>query len=225
MRLSWDDFENYLSQMAKPEKPVPPDLGIVRALMLWPDDVEMREQSATRAFLDYFGDVNDASPDVKNSAYQVARSAIGAKELEKAEDDRVPRGLFVGSILFSMINCVEEKNFSFAYHVGNCNKLFLKQKNKTGKSVYRFSKKTFDNDMWPTFRAVSHYWAASYQHIKISNEEFPCAIENLQRFLALAEFIRGNAESRRPFKSPSAILRTGEALRLPLAFTTLRLTP
>ena len=225
-QLTWGAFEDYLSQIAKPDKPLPPDRGIVRALMLWPDDMGMREESATRAFLDYLADMGDAPLDVINFGYKVARNAIGAIELEKAEDERIVRGLFVGSVLYSMIVCVEDENFKFDYHVNNCNKLFLDEKNKAGKRIYRYSKKTFDNNLWPTFRAVSHYWAASYKHIKIDNDdEVPCAVDNLQQFLAFAEFIRGKAEGRRPFKSPSAILRRGEAHRLPPEFVTLRFVP
>jgi hypothetical protein len=140
-RLSWVAFEDYLSQIAKPDKPLPPDRGIVRALMLWPDDIGRREQSATRAFLNYLDDIGDAPSDVKNFAYKIARNAVGAIELEKAEDERVRRGLFVGSVLYSMTVCVEDVDFNFGFHVNRCNRLFLDEKNVSGKQIYRFTKK------------------------------------------------------------------------------------
>jgi hypothetical protein len=224
--LFWGLFENYLEQIARPDKPVPPDIGIVRAMMLWPDDMEMREQSATRAFFDYLDDLGDAPSDVKNFAYKLARSAIGALELEKREDERIPRGLFVGSVLYSMATCDNDENFNFNYHVENCNKLFLQKKNHAGKRLYRFSKKTFDNELWPTFRSVAQYWATSFKILKIDNgDEFPCALDNLQDFLAFSEYIRAKAEIRRPFKSPSTILRPGEALTIPSKFVTKTFLP
>jgi hypothetical protein len=224
--ISWADFEEYLARIAQPANPRPPDLGIVRALMLWPDNITMREHSATRAFFDYLDDLADAPSDVKNFAYRLARGAFGAAELEKAEDERIPRGLLVGSVLYSMTTCNGGENFNFTYHINKCNQLFLRERNERGKNVYRYSKKTFDNDLWPTFRSVSHYLAASYKHLKVDGEdEFPCALDKIQEFLALANFIRAEAEARRPFKSPSPILRAGEALSLPAEFVRMSFVP
>lgn len=225
-RLQWSTFEDYLAQMAKPDKPSSLDLGIVRALMIWPDDVAMREQSAMRVCFDCLDDLGDAPSDVQNMGYKLARNALGASEMEKLEDERIPRGLFVGSVLYSMTMFDNDGNCNFQYHVNNCNKLFLRKKNSSGKRVYRFSKKTFDNVLWPTFRSVSQYWAASYASLQIDNgDKVPCALDKLQDFLALAEYIRVEAEARRPFKSPSAILRPGEALTLPSQFVTKRFVP
>jgi hypothetical protein len=214
--LQWTDFENYLKERANPAKPVPPDRGILFALMLWPDDITMRVQSANRAFLNYYDDLTNAPIDVINFGYQVARDSVGAAELEKAEEERAVRGLFVGSVLHSMTTCEKDSIVNFAHHVNKCNRGFLAVRNDKGKNQYRFSKKTFDNDLWPTFRRVSHYWAAAYKHLQIDLEdELPCALDKLQMFLAYAGFIRAEAEVRRPFKSPSTLLRAGEALMLP----------
>jgi hypothetical protein len=76
----------------------------------------------------------------------------------------------------------------------------------------RISFKTISATIWPSYRRVAHYWAA-YLHRGAG--EFPCQLDDLDNFLALAEAFRSAGEGTRTHQSPTSLLRRGEAFRFP----------
>jgi hypothetical protein len=51
----------------------------------------------------------------------------------------------------------------------------------------RFSSKTFANVVWPLFRPVAHFWAATFVAMKRDREPFPCALTSFKDYLAGVE--------------------------------------
>jgi hypothetical protein len=79
----------------------------------------------------------------------------------------------------------------------------------------RVSLKTFQNQIWPTFRCVAHFWAASFKVMKFDGQPFPCHVARLHEFLADAEAYRLMGETLRTKQSPSTVLNPGETIKLP----------
>jgi hypothetical protein len=77
---------------------------------------------------------------------------------------------------------------------------------------------TFENHVWPKFRRVAHFWAASL-HINAGkpNEanRFPCACSELPLFLALAEGFKHMGETTRAKQARRPILNRDETVTLP----------
>jgi hypothetical protein len=77
------------------------------------------------------------------------------------------------------------------------------------KAGYKLSKKTFDNEIWPAFRRVSHFWAAYFKRCNIDLQSpFPCRGEDLRSFLSDTQVYQRMGE-KNPF------LRPGETVKLP----------
>ena len=82
----------------------------------------------------------------------------------------------------------------------------------------RVSVKTFQNQIWPTFRCVAHLWAASYKAMAFEGQRFPCDVTKLRQFLADAEAYRLKGKGLRTKHSPSTILNPDETMKLPAGF-------
>jgi len=79
------------------------------------------------------------------------------------------------------------------------------------------SRKTIDNEIWPTYRSVAPLWAA---HLAMTAANlrgpFPCSPDELGVFLAVAEDYRKRGEAGKVPCSPQpTILRPGETVSAP----------
>src|SRR4051812_14221513 len=79
----------------------------------------------------------------------------------------------------------------------------------------RLKPNTIRNSVLPTFRKVSHLWAAYAALENFEPSCFPCELSNLGKFLSLAEWYRTEGESRSTWQSPTPVLPMGECVRLP----------
>jgi hypothetical protein len=82
--------------------------------------------------------------------------------------------------------------------------------------------KTFRNAIWPFYRRVAHFWAASitlaaaaHKHAGASAAPFPCAAGELSNFLGLALGYQELGESMKADQSRHALLPKGETVKLP----------
>jgi hypothetical protein len=122
------------------------------------------------------------------------------------------RGLIAGIMLRDVIAAAADGGRPKDGSLGSIIKIL------SGRFGYKYSPQTINSEVWPEFKKVSHFWAA-YIHAAFSgsgtNRPFPCTIETLPVFLAIAEEFRRLGESTRSWKSPEpSILRRGQCVRL-----------
>jgi hypothetical protein len=76
--------------------------------------------------------------------------------------------------------------------------------------------KRIDNVIWPRFKPVGHLWGAYIGNMRRSGEDtFPCRLDFLPKFLALACLMLRRGAAYRAPHSPVALLDIGNAWQLP----------
>lgn len=133
---------------------------------------------------------------------------------------RFERGVIAGRILTSALENYEQVN-------PETNRLMtLKDAKETaiapfakarrlGRSQSKFSLKTVDNEVWPQFEPVAHFWATFTIRL-VAGNVFPCFIGDIPSFLCHAELYRGLGETIRLTRnSPGSILNASRMVSLP----------
>ncbi len=216
MKEAWVFFAKYLKNCTRLAEPTKFDVALIEAIMLWPDDENWRGRAALSSYIEYAGDVAAVSPrPIDRLVHQkMARRAFPIEAVqEEVKKERFVRGTIAGKFLLKSVikTLLKEDNQkqSMASIARDCLGPFLK-------AGYRVQMKTWDNEIWPTFRPVAHFWAASIMlKTKNTSTPFPCDYHQFAEFLADAEFFRVEGERLRTPNSPTKVLRYGEAFTLP----------
>jgi hypothetical protein len=193
------------------------DIAVIEAAMLWPDDPEMQDNAIRSAFVELsYSIVDQLSPQQKSEVISVAREALPIRTLmAEVKKSRFIKGVIVGSVLHGILVklSLDPENASKKSIITACIAPFQETKNS---GYLRISEKTFDNDVWPRFKSVAHFWAAAFKAQKFDGgRAFPCDLANLAAFLSDAEFYRLEGERARTWKAKEPILREGDAIMLP----------
>ncbi len=191
------------------------DLAVIEARMLWPHDPETRDSYIGAVSVKLQVAAIDQVPLRKPTPTEVREFAemvltaprIG--DFTKAWQKAVVHGAVAGKLLHEAVGLHE---------IGRENaglggiKSMLADRLGPGRHL---SQKTIDNTIWPRYRAVAHFWAAHCSEYTGSGG-FPCRTRDLALFLATAEAYRRLGETTRSTsKSPTTILRPGEAVMIP----------
>lgn len=80
----------------------------------------------------------------------------------------------------------------------------------------RITIKTIEDPVWRRYRRVAHLWCAFIARATVLGDRaFPCRLEDVENFLATAEFFRQTGEGIQPPQSRGTLLRNGETLCIP----------
>lgn len=181
--------------------------------MIWPSDRSRREQLVTTAAVT---DMRTAfsNVDVPAQWFELAAEAKPLSDVRSSASAPFVRGLIAGHILIETLGHVQlDLPFSMSAAVRLAIKPFCYKTRE-----WKLTAKTVENYVWPTFRPVAHFWAASIDRIKSGEDsKFPCSYRKLADYLSFAEGYRVLGESSSTFKSRNNILRAEESARLPPA--------
>ena len=197
------------------------DLGYIESWMLWPDDEPARARALKAVFAENF--VVNADPIIGALVHTPGEFADIVRWLRKApqidnqlSNDRAKQGATAGMVLMAAVH----------RHSLNPTMAGLgRNKQAVAKSV-GVSVSTIENVYWPRFKAVVHLWAAFLQRARESPDDavFPCKLNDLRMFLAVAEYYRRAGETIRPPQARGTILAPGVALAIPIELPMIEMT-
>jgi hypothetical protein len=198
------------------ENPTQLDVLALEAHMLFPNDPVARKNARTTTGLEFATRERDNLPDdFLRALFPLAVDAMPLKLLQQSALTPFKRGFIAGIMLTQAIASAAEGRKS------RHNSLSATIKELSNR-FEGHSPQTINGVVWPEFKKVSHYWAAYIAAAfpeSSRNRPFPCTIEKLPRFLAIAEEFRRLGETTHSWKSPEpTILRPGECVRLPPDF-------
>jgi hypothetical protein len=200
------------------ENPTLFDVLALEAHMLFPNDPVARKKARTTSELEAAIIESDSLPDhFFRDCFSLALKAKPLEMVQQLALTPFKRGVIAGIMLTQAIASAaggrKSKHNSLTATIKVLSNRFRGD---------RYSPQTINGVVWPEFKKVSHYWAAYLfaGHSEPSRHPpWPCTIEKLPRFLAIAEEFRRLGETTHTWKSPKkAILRQGECVRLPLDF-------
>jgi len=196
------------------EIPTQFDVLTLEAHMLFPNDPVARKNARTTSGLEFANRQRDKLPDdFFRDLFDLAFEAMPLKVLQQSALAPFKRGVIAGIMLSEAIASASEGGKSKRSSLSST----IKKLSNTFKQD-RYSPQTINCVVWPEFKKVSHYWAAYIATARSEssrNRPFPCRIETLPRFLAIAEEFRMLGETTHSWKSPEpTILRRGESVRL-----------
>ncbi|OYX72930.1 MAG: hypothetical protein B7Y81_04220 [Caulobacter sp. 32-67-35] len=174
---------------------------VITAIMLWPDEPEKRqrwvEASVAIANADELADAESA--------------ALNVEDLLDEERERRLHGKSVGTIILSVTG-------NPALSVGRLQDQISEELIR--ERAYHIRPQTMRNREGPhgRLRSVAHMWAI-HQLIIAQAEadlyDFLCPVGFHWEFLKLADQFRARAEATRTPRSPTTVMRPGEAILLP----------
>lgn len=191
-------------------RPLRLDLAKVEAIMMWPDDDDRQRAWWTAAMLEDGRHWVESMPiEVLQPYTRAALDAPRLPKLHEGADRRFYHGILAGQVVLSTLiyaQVAPEKAVLRSVIASLCQGM---------KGTYQVEPQTLNNSILPRYRPVVHLWAAFIFASEGRERPFPCGVASLPIFLATAEAIRRRAEQWRAKKSPTPLMRPGEAMRLP----------
>lgn len=195
--------------------PTPLDLDLVGAVMLWPNDQNARENAIQTSAVAFFRKVGaDLS---KADLVELMHLAADAQPLAQLQDEskiRFEKGVRAGLYLRETVGLAQ-----LGRHPSMKRQAVRASAAITGPAI---KPHTFENHVWPVYRCVAHFWAASLDlNLDLNSKTagnpsaFPCALTDFRVFLARAEGYRELGEHTRAHQAPRTVLRPGHSIRLP----------
>lgn len=208
------------------EDPTRYDVACLEAMMLWPDDESWRTRALETSFIEFNRPYLDVFPaEILRDYSKRAADALPVTTFqEEVKKERFLRGVLVGGVLHGVIGALREDpdGATKGAIIDKC--IEVAQRPKNGKRPsWRISSSTFNNEIWPQFKSVAHFWAAYFAwcyYLKGSEYyfpkgNFPCRCSDLREFLSDAEAYRISGEAARTKQSRTPVLCAGHAVVLP----------
>jgi hypothetical protein len=187
-------------------------LAIIEAEMVWPDDPAARDaflQTVSAEILR--GAAGDLEREDLITLVHLQSSAPRLIDLQAISSKRVINGAQAGMYLRETLGLLS---------LGRPAKMkpIAQQITRSLPGFKATNAHTFENHVWPKFRRVAHFWAASL-HINAGKpnkaNRLPCACSDLPQFLALAEGFKHMGETTRAKQARRPILNSDETVTLP----------
>ncbi len=185
------------------------DLPAVEVMMLWPDDEAARERAIEISTSQFFYGLRDHL----NRDDLIALVSMFKDQPPTEELWEQARPLFVAGMRSECI-CAEAVGIT-----GMGSALYLKTIRHSvcgdfGKHGQSIDDRNFQNHIWPKFRKVAHFWAATlHQQESASAPVFPCSVSQLPEFLGLAEGFRRLGEATRTRRGTQLLIHS-ESIQL-----------
>jgi hypothetical protein len=179
------------------------------AIMLWPRDEERRQRwCAAAAAFTMANKLSGALPKVAvhgETALFLAR-APRPEEFEEEAAKLRDHGTFVGSVICELVGRSDRgrARTEITHATAHVAKVF----SATGKKV---SVSTINHAM-PRFRPVAHLWASYVHQTTEGQSAFPCAVDQIENFLTLAEWYRERCQRFHLRRKSESLLPPNEEL-------------
>ncbi len=195
------------------------DLGYIEVGMLWPDDEAARARACKAVFAENFvanAEPIGALPHTRGEFANIVRWLRKTPQIDnQLSRDRAKQGATAGVVLMAAVD----------RHSLNPTMAGLGRNKQAVAKVVGVSVSTIENVYWPRFKAVVHLWAAFLQRARESRDVvFPCKLNDLGMFLAVAEYYRRAGETIRPPQARGTILAPGVALAIPIELPMIEMT-
>jgi hypothetical protein len=183
----------------------------VRAAMLWPLDAEKRRAAALalsvlelRERLGLLDTANQIQVSVCDLRLLI-EGAVAVPEFEREVESRQRHGTLAGAVLIDFLRAKLHNPIRKI-------KLDLDIFQSIGER-FSISKSEIENVCWKDFRCVAHFWAAASLTTS-AGARFPINLQDLTKFLAVAEELRRHGEEL-PMVRGNSILRPAETWKVP----------
>jgi hypothetical protein len=199
----------------------PLTLAYLGAVMLWPDDLDQRTElikTARAAYLkNVIGSVPGAcDPGAGFDLWEMVFDAIPPRVLMNMGGGSRPvdHGWAAGEYL---AKAVQDSAAGRRVKLAAIKAAITAPKRRKSHPRLDFSEDTFVNTIWPRYRPVAHLWAAYvYEGLwEVPGSLFPCDLEHLPDFLALANFFYKVALSIEIRQRRDALMSGTDAWTLP----------
>jgi hypothetical protein len=192
------------------------DVAILEFAMLWPNNETRRAQAMEAAVIHYLTETGGLPiPQSASETIEFARVLTASPRLGDFEGDAKTAfvsGTVAGKIL---LEAVGMSRIAPEYVNLSRIKVATAEVFREGLGI-RMTEKTIDNRLWPTYRAVSSFWAAWLLTTPDPKNRFPCCPSDLGTLLATADALRRLGERTHTPQSPKAtVLRRGESIMVP----------
>jgi len=187
------------------------DLAYLRGVMIWPDDPGQRAERMKTETADFLSASMAAKPAADYSSEDVqwpdlvsiAKDAMPARTFTKQETVRIRHGMLAGQLLGGAVT--NDARAPGRWKLANLKDDTIAQ--IRNRDDLRISRSTLENIILPRFKPVAHLWAASlYRTFYEGDHEFPCALDHLPDFLALAKFFgREGTRIKAPLRRESLL--------------------
>jgi hypothetical protein len=191
-------------------------LAQIEAMMLFPHSPSDREMVYRASIVEFAAENPDQIPEyIWKNLFYISRSVNRIDEIREAVRSRCVKGLIVGIVTHFQIASakagIESRREDIINQISSIARDVVKSRG------IRVSAKTFHNDMWPEFRSVAHFWAASVilNETRYHDTVFPCRVSEIEEFLSTVEAYRIAGESSRPKQASATILDPKHTVRLP----------
>ena len=184
------------------------DLAPIEAAMLWPDDPGKRTRIIVSCRAEHLSARNGASTGELLSLRVLADDSM-ANDLRAQLGDRLVQGTIAGWILRDTIAGAGRVPIDTA--IRNASGKFRDVKMPRGRNNRDLTPRTISRSIWPRYRSVAHFWAAWLDHRDAPL--FPCRLERMREFLALAETLRKAGETTQLTNTGNSVLPVGLAFR------------
>ena len=206
------------------DHPTRVDLDVIAAIMLWPHDQRARERAAQTSEVAHLQSLSSMTPPLdatqltlsQQYLLAVLRKAADATPLSMLQEemkDNFYRGVRAGLYLRQTIRLAQLSGQAPAMKQVVRDVCSTVLDGAHGRAI---NLHTFQNHIWPTYRCVSHFWAATLDFAPPG--PFPCQLRNFCRFLARAEGYKHMGRETRGRQASRAILKEGETIELPQWF-------
>ena len=181
-------------------------LAHIEGPMLWPDDVGQRARALLACQAAEYRDRAASLAPTQMVAMTAADAELVARqlmdapllaEIQKAAEPRFYRGQLAGSILTEAIKDRRSAATRGLQAVKRDVVARVKERHLQFKAL---STGTVEKSVWGAFRGVAHLWAASHylneaHAARRDQAQFPCRLDEIEHFLAVAEAFRREAEA------------------------------
>lgn len=191
------------------------DLAAIEVQMAWPHDRDWQKRAYMAIVAEHMTPhIEEALKKDYRGLHSLAKKALPIADVRREWNEQAKRASLAGLLLHDLVGRISLgiTDMTMEKLISRVIEPFMKT--KLGGEL-RISVKTFQNQIWPAFRCVAYYWAASFKAREFEGQSFPCNVTKLREFLADAEAYRLMGEASRTKRSPSTVLNPNETMKLP----------
>ena len=206
-------------------------LAHIEGPMLWPDDVGQRARALVACQAAEYRDRAASLAPTQMVAMTAADAELVARqlmdapslaEIQNVAEMRFYRGQLAGWIFN---DAIKDRRSAVTRGLQFVKRDIISQLQGRHPKFKALSAATVENSVWGAFRGVAHLWAASHylneaHAARRDQSQFPCRLDEIEHFLAVAEAFRREAEATTgrqsgPLQDPDSTWRVPAEIALP----------
>jgi hypothetical protein len=193
-------------------------LAYFDGIMLWPHDQAQRAEAMKSSIATFIKTAIDAAVPpmnlmIERDWYALAQEALPMRLVSDQSKTAFRHGVLAGELLAAAVN---EHTASGSVKLESLKTEMTSAKRRKSHKTLDISRSTLENTIWPRYKPVSHLWAAYVQTALFERDPtFPCRLDSLPDFLALADSFCRAGLSLRLSRRNEALLSIDQLWTLP----------